>query len=131
MTTYKGNSGVVMVGANTIAEVTAFTIEEAAERIEDTSLGDSARTYQAGSADITGTIDCWWDTTDTNGQQAMTVGASVTLVLRPRGTASGYPTRTISAYITSIGTDVAFDQIIKRTFSWVNAGGSVPAWTTQ
>lgn len=122
MTTHTGNSGVAMIGANVIAEVTGYTINENADRLEDTALGDANKTYKAGDIDVGGTIDCWFDVSDTNGQEAMDVGAEVALVLRPYGTGSGLPTWTVTATILRQTSEVKRNQIISRSFEWGAAG---------
>ena len=48
MANHKGSEGVVKVGSDTVAEVRDWSLEETADVIEDTSMGDSARTKQAG-----------------------------------------------------------------------------------
>ena len=47
MATHVGTSGVVKVGANAVAEVTGFTIDETNDTVEDTSLTDTAKSYKA------------------------------------------------------------------------------------
>lgn len=122
MATTTGNDGAVLIGANPVGEIRSFTINENAERIEDTALGDVNRTYKAGLADVNGSIECWFDPGDTGGQEAMTVGATVSLVLRPNGTGSGLPEWTVSADITEISTTIAFNEINERAFNWAAAG---------
>ena len=122
MATTTGNDGAVFIGNYAIAEVRSFTINESADRIEDTALGDSNRTYKAGLADVNGTIECWFDASDTTGQEAMSVGSTVSLDLRPAGTGSGLATWTVSAQITEITTEIQFNEIITRGFNWAAAG---------
>ena len=47
MAVHKGSEGVVKVGSNTVAEVTAFSFDETADTIESTALSNSARSYVA------------------------------------------------------------------------------------
>lgn len=122
MTTYTGDSGIVRIGTNTVAEVVSFTINENADRIEDTALGDSNRTYKAGLEEVSGTIECHWDPSDTNGQGAMTSGAEVSLTLWPQGSGSGNAEWTVTATILSIVTEVRFNEIISATYEWGAAG---------
>lgn len=111
MATHWGNEGVVKIGANTIAEVTAFKIEESVTPVDDTSMGDAAKTHIAGSGikEWSATIDCHWDETDTNGQSALTVGSSVTLNLYPEGASSGDAYFTGTASVVKRGLDVQMD----------------------
>lgn len=119
MTTYTGNSGVVKVGTNTVAEVRRFSVSQNANPIDDTALGDANRTSKAGTPEITGVIECWYDYSDTTGQGALSIGSEVSLTLYPRGVNSGYPVITVTAEVTSIeGPDNQFDEIITRTFNW-------------
>ena len=122
MATVTGNDGVVLIDTNVVAEVTSFTINENADRIEDTALGDSNRTYKAGLADVSGSIECWYDKSDTNGQEAMTVGSTVNLVLRPEGTGSGLAEWTVSADVLTNETAINFNEIVTRNFTWGAAG---------
>ncbi len=44
MATHTGSEGTVKVGANAIAEIRSYSLEETADTAEDTSMGDSYRT---------------------------------------------------------------------------------------
>jgi len=122
MATYTGNDGVVKIGTNTVAEVTSFTVTENADRVEDTALGDTNRTYKSGLSDVSGTIECHYDDTDTNGQGAMTIGSEVSLVLWPIGSGTGNPEWTVTATILGINTTVQFNEIVSASFEWGAAG---------
>ena len=47
MATFKGSDGVVKAGGNAIAEIRTFSVEQTADTIEDTKMGDTARTYKS------------------------------------------------------------------------------------
>ena len=89
MATHTGSEGTVKVGANAIAEIRSFSLEESADTLEDTTMGDTARTYKSSLTTFTGSVDVFWDETDTTGQGALTIGASVTLNVYPEGDTSG------------------------------------------
>lgn len=90
MTTYKGNSGVVKIGANAVAEMTDFAVTETEGTVEDTVLGDTARTHVAdGLSTWTASINCRHYPGDTNGQALALPGASLGLEFHPLGTGSG------------------------------------------
>jgi len=118
MANHKGSEGVVKVGSNTISEVRDWSIEETADVIEDTSMGDSARTKKVGLTSASGSLTAYWDETDTNGQEAMTIGASVTLNLYPEGSANASTYATCTAILTSVGVSASFDGMVERTFSF-------------
>jgi hypothetical protein len=122
MATYKGNDGTVTVGGNVVAEIVSFSINENADRIEDTVLGDTNRTYKAGLASVGGTITCRFDHTDSTGQEAMTVGSEVALVFYPVENASTFPEWSVTAAITQIQSSTALEEIVERVFSWEAAG---------
>jgi hypothetical protein len=128
MANHTGSEGVVKVGANTVAEVRDWSLSETADTIEDTSMGDSARTRKAGLTSASGSITAFWDETDTTGQGAMTVGAEVTLNLYPEGATSGDTYATLSAIITEAGVSASFDGMVEATFSF-EANGAV-TWGT-
>lgn len=102
MTTIRGNSGLVKNGANTIGELTKFTVNETGGTAEDTALGDAARTYAAdGLPTWTATIEGWYFPGDTNGQAQILIGASLSLVFHPAGTTSGTEKLTGTGIVTN------------------------------
>jgi hypothetical protein len=124
MANHTGSEGVVKVGANTVAEVRDWSLSETADTIEDTSMGDSARTRKPGLTSASGSISAFWDETDTTGQGALTVGAEVTLNLYPEGATSGDTYASLSAIITEAGVSATFDGMVESTFSF-EANGAV------
>jgi hypothetical protein len=122
MANHTGSEGVVKVGANTVAEVRDWNLSETADTIEDTSMGDSARTRKPGLTSASGSITAYWDETDTTGQGAMTVGAEVTLNLYPEGATSGDTYATLSAIITEAGVSASFDGMVEATFAFESNG---------
>ena len=118
MATHKGSEGVVKVGSNTIAEVRDWSLTETADTLEDTTMGDGARTYLPSLTSATGSLTCFWDETDTTGQGAMTPGSEVTLNLYPEGDTSGDYYATASVIITESAKSASFDGIIEATFAF-------------
>jgi hypothetical protein len=91
MATHWGNEGQVKIGVNTIAEILSFEFTETVTPVDDTSMGDAYKTHIANSGikEWSGNFECHWDEADTTGQNALTVGASVTLNLYPEGSITG------------------------------------------
>lgn len=116
MGTHHGKNGVVKVGSNVVAEVQSFTVTETVGTVDDTAMGDTAETHLVGITSWTASVQCSWDETDTNGQEAMTVGASVTLSLYPEGSGSGASYMTGTATITQSGIDTKRDGVVTRSF---------------
>jgi predicted secreted protein len=117
MATHKGSEGTVKVGSNAIAEIRSYSIEESADTIEDTSMGDSARTYKASLTQFSGSIDVFWDETDTSGQGALDVGSEVTLNFYPEGDTSGDTYYSGSAIVTGVTRTGSFDGMVEASIS--------------
>lgn len=123
MATHLGKEGTVQVGSNAIAEIRSFSVDESIDVVEDTSMGDSAKTYLASIKDFSGTIDVLFDETDTNGQTALSVGSSVTVNFAPEGTTSGDVKLTGTAIVTAKSVSSSFDGLVESTISIQGTGG--------
>ena len=122
MATHTGSAWLVKVGSNTAAEIRSFTLDTSAEVLEDTTLGDTSRTYQIGKKGATVSVECWWDETDTNGQIAMAEGSQVALNLYPEGADSGDYYFSGTYIITGSSVSVPTDGIIEATFNATMTG---------
>jgi len=122
MAVHKGSEGLVKIGANTVAEVKSYSIEESGDTVETTSLGDTARTYLPSLTTFSGTIECHWDETDTTGQGALTIGAQVTLNLYPEGDDSGDSYYSGDVIVTGVSRSAAMDDIVAATYSFQGNG---------
>ena len=118
MATHKGSEGLVKVGSNTVAEVTGFSFDETADTIETTALSNSARSYVSDLVTFSGSIDCFWDETDSSGQGALSVGSSVTLNLYPEGSASADTYYTGTAIVTAISRANAIGSMVTASISF-------------
>ena len=74
MSVYTGQFGVLKVSDGTalqsVAELRSFSIETTTETIENTTMGDSSRSYFAGLKSFSGTADIFYDAAQ------LTAGAS-------------------------------------------------------
>jgi len=122
MATHKGSEGTVKSGANAIAEIRSYTITETADTLEDTSMGDSSRTYLASLKTFSGSIECFWDETDTNGQLTLDPGSTVTINVYPEGSTSGDTYYTGSVIITEKSITASFDGMVEASFSFQGTG---------
>ena len=119
MSAHHGNEGDVQIGANSVGEVQGWSYDESMDLPAKSSIGDTEETYIASNLTKGGgSIDVLWDETDTTGQGAMTVGATVTLNLYPEGAVSGDTYWTGSAVIASRGLAVTKDGITTRNFAY-------------
>ena len=122
MATFKGNDGVVLIGSDAMAEVISFSVDETADTIEDTAMGDSARTYLPTLTSFSGSVDVFWDETDTSGQVALTVGSTATLNVYPEGDTSGDNYYTGSIIVTGFDITASFDGLVEASISFQGNG---------
>lgn len=128
MATHAGSEGTVKVGSDAIAEIRSFSIEETADTLEDTSMGDAARTYKPSLTSFSGSVDVFWDETDSAGQGALTVGAEVTLNLYPEGDTAGDTYLSGAAIVTGRSVSSSFDGLVEMSIS-VQGNGALTQTT--
>lgn len=117
MAVHKGSEGTVKVGSNAIANIRSYSIEESADTLEQTVMGNTSRAYAASLSTFSGSVDVYWDETDTTGQGALSIGAEVTLNFYPEGDASGDTYYTGTAIVTGITRTASFDGNIEASIS--------------
>jgi len=122
MATHKGSEGTVKVGSNAVAEIKSYSLEETADTLEDTSMGDSARTYKSSLTSFSGSIDVFWDETDTDGQGALSIGSEVILNVYPEGDTTGDTYYTGSAIVTGVTRSGSFDGLVEASVSVQGTG---------
>ena len=128
MATHKGSEGIIKVGTDSVLEIRSYSIEESADTLEDTSMGDSARTYKSSLTSFSGSIDVFWDETDTSGQGALSIGSEVTLNVYPEGDTSGDTYYTGSAIVTGVTRSASFDGLVEASVS-VQGNGALTSTT--
>ena len=124
MTTQTGNSGIVSFGGSDVIELKSWSLEESAEPLDDTAMGDSNKTSLAGLPGANGAIEVHYDEGDAV-QEAMDAGASGVLILFPKGNASGKPRVTLTVQITGRSTSGAIDEILPQSFNYAISSGAV------
>jgi|TARA_B100000242_G_scaffold283903_1_gene246639 predicted secreted protein len=122
MATFTGKAGVVQTGSNALAEVRSYSITQTGDTTESTSMGDSAKTFEATLTEFSGSIDLFFDDTDTSGQVSLTIGSSFTLNLAPEGTGSGAYKLSGSAIVTDITRSAAHDGLVEMTVAFQGTG---------
>ena len=93
MATNKGSSGVVKIAANggsvaVVGEVRSYSIDETADTVEDTVMGDTVRTYLPSLTSATLSVDAYWDDADAQ-QLILDTGADIDWEIYPTGTGTG------------------------------------------
>lgn len=127
MATHKGQDGIVKVGSDAVAEVRSFSIEETADTVEDTVMTDTSRTYISTLKSFTGSLDVFWDETDTNGQVALGVGNSVTLAFYPEGDSAGDTYYSGTALVTGFTRTASFDGMVEASITVQGSGALTTA----
>ena len=122
MATHTGSEGTVKVGINAIAEIRSYSVEQTADTVEDTTMGDSWRTHKTTLRSWTASVDCFWDETDTNGQGALSVGTEVTLNLYPEGATTGDAYLTGTGIVTGKTINASFDGMVESSISVQGTG---------
>jgi len=122
MATHTSASGVIKVGSNAIAEITSYSLEYSSDTVEDTVIGDSARTYKPTLKSFTASVDAFWDETDTNGQVALVVGTEITFSIYPEGDDSTDTYYTGSAIITGRTISSSTGEMITASFTLQGTG---------
>ena len=117
MTAITGRSGIVQIASATVAEIVSFSFEETGEVVDDTELTDTAKTHLPDIESWTGSMECHWDPSDTNGQEAMTINASVTVHFVAEGTGAGNIDYNGTATVTGISRSVAGGSTVGASFT--------------
>lgn len=131
MASHHGRDGIVKIGTDTIAEVKSWTLNQTAETTDATSLtnaqsNNNYRSFLQGFIAWDGTLECFWDETDTDGQTALKTaldgGTTVTLNLYPEGATSGDTYYSGSALVTGLNITGSFDDMVNASFTFTGSG---------
>jgi hypothetical protein len=128
MATKTGASGVVkvQVSGTTVAvvgEVRSFTFEGSADTIEDSVIGDTARTYKQGLSTNTVSIECYWDEADAQ-QLILDERADIDFEIYPTGTGTGETYFSGGGIVTSRNISGAFDGMVEASFT-IQCSGAI------
>lgn len=126
MATHTGSEGTVKItpsggSATAVGEVRSYTIESSAEVIEDTTLGNTDRTYKTGLKTFTGSLEVFFDETDT-AQPELDAGAEITFAVFPEGDTSGDTYYTGTAIVTGRTITASFDGMVEMSLTVQGTG---------
>lgn len=127
MATHTGKDGVIKSGSDELGELRSFTLDIQADTIEDSSMGDTARTYLAGLTSASMSAEVFWDESNTS-QTAFDPGSTVTVSVYPEGTTSGDTYLSFSAIVTGKSINSSFDGMVEASIS-VQASGAITTAT--
>ena len=85
-------------------------------------MGDSARTYLSSLNTWDGSVDVYWDETDSTGQGAATIGSSITLNVYPEGATTGDTYFSGTAIVTGISRTASFDGMVEQSITFKGTG---------
>lgn len=122
MASHTSVEGVVTVGGNVVAELRSMNLETSAEMIDATTLTSTSKINKAGTKSFTGSIDCFWDETDTNGQLTLEEGASITVVYLFEGNTTGDYSYSFTALVNSVSISSSIDGMVEASFSFTGTG---------
>lgn len=122
MATMTAADGVVMVGTQAIGQITGYSIEYTSDTVEDTVIGDGARTYKPTLKSYTASIDMMFDPAYTSSyQDDFVVGTEVTLKIYPDGT-SGTVFYSGSAIVTGRTISTSVGEMVTASFTAQGTG---------
>lgn len=132
MATHAGSEGVVKTSEKdgtpaTVGEVRSYSIESSAEVIEDTVLSDTDRTYKVGLKTFTGTLELFFDETDTE-QARLDVGTEIEFEVYPEGDASGDTYYAGEAIVTGRSITASVDGMVEMSIT-VQGNGALTETT--
>jgi len=111
-----GNNGEVTVAGTAVVNLLDFSWDSGVAIVDNTPLGATADTHLVGTVNHNGSMNCLFDSADTTGQEACTIGASLAIIWLPEGDTVGKPSYTSTATISSVGIAVAKNTVITRSF---------------
>jgi predicted secreted protein len=126
MATITGENGKVMFGTDsggastTVASVRSWTVEHVKDTVEDTSMGDAARTYLSGLHSFTGSMEVLYDAA-ADGQAIFDPANDATLSVEffPNATGVKYVGNVI---VTSVSRTASFDDVVSATVAFQGTG---------
>ena len=121
MAVHLASEGVVTVGGNVVGSLRSYSLDTAAETVDQSILTSASKVLKAGSLSYSGSIEALWDETDA-AQLAAYEGQTVTLAVLPEGNTSGDYSYSVSAIINSVSISGAIDDSVAVSIGWSSSG---------
>lgn len=121
MATFVGSGGTVLVGSDVVGEIRSWSVDETMDAIESSTIGDSYRTFEVGMKGWSGSMEVYFDDTDT-AQQAMTVDSSITVSFQMEGNTTGDHKLSGTALVTGRSVTASFDGMTEATLTVQGTG---------
>ena len=121
MAVHLASEGVVTVGGNVVGSLRSYSLDTAAETVDQSILTSASKVLKAGSLSYSGSIEALWDETDA-AQLAAYESQTVTLAVLPEGNTSGDYSYSVSAIINSVSISGAIDDSVAVSIGWSSSG---------
>ena len=128
MATFTGGAGLVHWDGDSIGEITSFSLDVNQEPVEDTVISDTARSYQVGILNWSGTAEVFWSDVD-SAQVAMwtelLTPVAKEMIFFPEGSTTGDIKWTGNAIITSHSLTSSTNSMVSLSISFQGTGALV------
>jgi predicted secreted protein len=121
MATHTGSEGTIKVSTTVVGELRSYTLEQTADTIEDTSMGDTSRTYKSALKGWSGSASLFFDEADA-GQLLLVLGTSVAIKVYPEGASTGDKYYYGDAIITGSNISASFDGMVEAEVTFTGTG---------
>ena len=121
MATHTGSEGTIKVATTTVGELRSYSLEQTADTIEDTQMGDTSRTYKSALKGWSGSASLFFDEADA-GQLLLVLGTSIALKEYPEGASSGDKYYYGDAIITGSNISASFDGMVEAEITFTGTG---------
>tara|TARA_B100001093_G_C26780725_1_gene994490 strand:+ start:244 stop:624 length:381 start_codon:yes stop_codon:yes gene_type:complete len=119
MAVLKGKDGSISAGLNNLANITSFTINEEADTLETTAMGNAGyKTFVGSLKSWSGTVEAVFDDTDT----AIQVGGAITLTVLVDDGSSAQVQYSGDCIVTSRSVEVGVADLVGVTFEVTGTG---------
>jgi len=121
MATHTGSEGTIKVASTVVGELRSYTLEQTADTIEDTSMGDTSRSYKSALKGWSGSASLFFDEADA-GQLLLVLGTEIALKVYPEGASSGDKYYYGQAIITGSNISASFDGMVEAEVTFTGTG---------
>jgi len=127
MATYTGENGQVKLGTDStgetaVTQVRSWTVEHTKDVIEDTVMGDAARTYKSGLHQFTGTMEVVYDDGHTAASDAFRPDSDAALYVEFFPNSTSGEKFTGQVIVTSVSRTASFDDLVTASVSFQGTG---------
>jgi len=116
-----GKEGVIKAGGSVVSDVTGFALETSGDVVETTALGESVKSFTAGTTAFSGNIDVNFNRADSV-QNTLLAGSQIAFILYPEGATSGDRTYTGSGIVTGMSVNNSLDSMVTKSVTFQGTG---------